>query len=96
MRALYPILALLLAGAIFAGVASAIGFPSGLIYSGFVTGVLAMLILSAHLNSRNRHYDRSIYEDQGQMEGLHERRIRRDRGVRHTEAPATFPAGDVA
>jgi uncharacterized membrane protein len=85
------------AAALVAGFAILVGGSviNGVLAFGF--GVIITLIGSVIVNTLNADlYGRRLWEDQGQMEGLHERRIRRDRGVRHTEAPATFPAGDVA
>lgn len=99
MRALFPVLILLIVGALVAASAIAVGAPAAPTLVGYVIGIVAMVILSVYVNTRNaRLYGRQVWEDQEEMEGLarHTERMRRDRVRRHAEAAATFPASDVA
>ena len=97
MRALFPVLLLVIAGAIVAGLAIAFGAPAGPIVTGYVIGVITMVALSIYINTRNAHlYGRQVWEDQEEMEGLarHTERMRRDRVRRHSESASSIPVGD--
>ncbi len=97
MRALFPVLLLLIAGATVAGLAIAIGAPAGPIFIGYVIGVITMVALSIYINTRNAHlYGRQVWEDQEEMEGLarHTERMPRDRVRRHSESASSIPVGD--
>ncbi len=85
--------------AIVSALAKALGYPVGAIAAGYVSGIIWLALASFIINTRNAAIDDE--DDQvvwGGMDGLelHADHIRLDRVRRHPEAPATFPAGDVA
>lgn len=101
MRSAYLFAMIAGAGSVTASaVAFAVDLPVYPITIAYAGGVVFSIAASVVVNTRNAaQYGREVWEDQGGMDGFnaeHYKHMRRDRVRRHPEAPATFPAGDVA
>ena len=106
MRGFIPFMIMVAIGALFSVAFSAVvGLPIGAVCAGFGLGAVTLILGSIEANTRNaRTYGRRTYEDvyfreKSDMywqEPVHAEGMRRDRVRRHPEAPATFPASDVA